>query len=240
MMQKALLYNLCKQIQDYVACVVIYGSFSANYPKHPTENSDIDFVVFYKNKANAPLFSKIIENTFEENELKYDYTWYYVEDFFSSLENKIDFFIWHNIFEYGEIVFAEPDFLNKAMSILRSTNPLATLSPTRKSRWEENQQHIKAIIRNLHRVMFDAVWSVYLLKKGTIPDFTRIISAAYREGVIDKDTLWTCQKVEDLREIIKTEDFNVSLSDLEKLKQKIDEFVDKVLILVNKKNNYGN
>ena len=197
---KKLLYDTVEEIKEYVVCAVIHGSlsnFSSKLPDTSDNEWDLDFYIIYK--ANTPIsIHETVTNRLDRGGFPYEYGWRTEEKLVNMLKEGRSFFVWNEIFKHGEIIYSMPEFMEKVMEIVESTDPSRIFEPNFKY-WDTQQKaHIKRIIRALYEKLLNTMEVLYYIKTNEIPEFCDFLSLAEKKGIFNEETITLYKRLEEM------------------------------------------
>lgn len=184
------------EITANTKCIIIYRSHSKNTGKEISPTSDIDFMVIFKNNANAHIISLNLEKELIKRNIRYDYCWFSEEYFLSLISNNIDLYLFYSIFFNGEILFSEKNFVTQVKENILKSNPSDTFRPSLNHRRNNINNCLKVWARNLSRILFDYICYCYYENQkienwSNLSADKNIVCSSKELGVITKETYET-------------------------------------------------
>jgi predicted nucleotidyltransferase len=227
--------SLLPRIQKKVKCVIIFGSRVKGEKTHNI--SDIDFFYIVKNSSDPQIVTKDILMFFDKKKIKCDFFWYLEDPFNLIIEKGIDLGLWHQIFGKGQILYCDKYLLRKIRKIFSESSPVNILFNTYQYRREKSRELEQSLIRNLHRILLDAIWALYSREKkisqwSELPDYDGIVKKAYTEKIIPKEIFNLASRVLILRKKMEKEKCNLNFNDFDKISKKVSDFINKNELLI--------
>lgn len=226
---KKILRNLVYEIKDSVRCVIVYGSTAqltdGTFQGKPDDQSDIDFLVVFKQETSPYQISKKIEITFKKAGVRIHYAPFMEDEFLQLLSEGIDLYLWWSIFGEGENLYSDDEFLSKVSLALDAFSPKESLSKTLEYRSQRSRNYILALLRNLHRITIDAIMARYYEKRrlkswNDLLPFKLIVDTAQRERIIPRSVADLCTRIETQAKRLEK---HTSAADLTQYLEEIDK-----------------
>jgi predicted nucleotidyltransferase len=155
--------------------VVVYGSQSSKSLIAPTPESDIDFLIIYKKNFNPTRLNKLIDIEFKKEKIRYDCSWYEENDYLSIIRQGIDYLFWINIFNTGDILYTDDEYLNCIKKELSTLNPYIALTPSLCSRYNEIFESTMDILRDLHTILSYIIITEYWISNNEVLDYWDLV-----------------------------------------------------------------
>lgn len=160
------LHRVLEQIAPQTKCIIIYGSCAGNASSSSPE-SDVDFIVVYKDSVNPYTYSVFLGKELANRKVYYDYCWYGERYLLSLIRQGIDLFLFYSIFSQGEVLYSENGFVTQVLDSISQFSPLDTFQSTCSHRNANINNSIRVWARNLSRILFDHISTLYVRSQAT-------------------------------------------------------------------------
>ena len=222
--------GLLPQIREGIRCAVLYGS-RAKPSETPKLNSDVDFFFVTNEVANPIIVVERVVDFFDRNGLTCDPFWYVDTYFFDAIEAGIDLTLWHEVFDLGQIVYAEPLLLQRVGAALHNMSPAQSCRKTISARRDREIDHIRSLIRNTDRILTEAILLAYCETMGSatwdeLPEYNTLSRVAFSAGVIDQDIMLISDTLASLKAQVEMGAHQSAIESLAKIQKRLVRFVD--------------
>lgn len=180
--------QLAPRIRRGIRCAIVYGS-RATADSSRSPQADVDIFLVTKRKVNPVDIIEKVVGFFDKLNLRSDPFWYVEDYFLRMLECKRDLSLWHNIFLAGQIIYGDEEIIQSVFDTLNVTSPCESFRSTITYRQANSHELLFSTVRNLDRILTEAIWLVYYRANGLssweqLPDYKTIAEKAFAEGLI--------------------------------------------------------
>jgi hypothetical protein len=178
-------------VRKHIKCAVLYGSRSVADAEVRLD-SDLDIFLVTKQEVNPVIVVDSAVKFFNAQGYRCDPFWYVEDYFYDALDAGIDCTLWHHVFQFGRIVYAESELLDRVCAALRVTSLSDSFQRSIAVRRDRDAEHLQALIRNTDRILTEAILLAYSRAMGlstwdALPDRRSLTSVAVKAGVIDEN-----------------------------------------------------
>lgn len=221
--------DLLPRIRQEIKCAVLYGSRAKEYGA-ARPNSDVDFFIVTNKESNPISITEMVVDFFQSEGLACDPFWYIETYFLDAIEAGTDLSLWNEIFNLGQIVYADAQLLSNVRTSLLSIPPSTSGIKTIISRRVREVEVIQSLVRNTDRILTEAILLAYCEAMGVtnwsaVPDYKSLANVAFSSGIIDRDVLEIANTLSRIKEKIGQGDKKSALEDLANVQNRLAQFV---------------
>lgn len=221
--------KLIPLIQDRIRFAALYGSRAVK-GSACKGNADVDiFIILHRGSSVCSVIEEAVR-FFHDLGLTADPFWYVYDHFLTELEAKRDLSLWHHIFVQGCILCPDEGIQRRVRDTLAVTAPAESFRATLAVRRSRNREMYIQIMRNLDRILAEALWLLLSNRTKTtswdeIPSYDDLVDNACSEGIISSDVYSVSVRLRELKKGIHALPESFTLEMLGKIERDILDFV---------------